>query len=368
MRKTMQLTVERLQRVVGFTLVELLVVIAIIGILIALLLPAVQAAREAARRMQCTNNLKQIGIGLHNYHDTNLGLPAVGCFRGYPGDQRNMWSFHYALLPFCEQQAKYDAIKTVADTGSATIPGGSGLCAAMEGVIPYAYCPSEPNKETLESTKHESRGNYMGCVGDNSKFTLDWTKTPWAVTADLRGIFRDFLKWQNFASIVDGTSNTIAASESGLAQISDRLVKANLVVFSSVPIVPSSCMSKKPSQAAYPTTVTLSKISVRCRSLWYGLPHSVYFHTILPPNSPTCWDDDYNDTIASASSYHSGGVNALLADGSVRFVSDTVNALSPVASGADDPYNDGTEVTSGESPYGIWGAMGTRNGGEAKSL
>lgn len=99
----------------GFTLVELLVVIAIIGILIALLLPAVQAAREAARRSQCTNNLKQLGLALHNFHDVNNRLPASShdpifldpTYRDYRGE-RDKWSYLVLILPYIEQKALYD--------------------------------------------------------------------------------------------------------------------------------------------------------------------------------------------------------------------------------------------------------------------
>ncbi|MDR0338184.1 MAG: DUF1559 domain-containing protein [Planctomycetaceae bacterium] len=110
----------------GFTLVELLVVIAIIGVLIALLLPAVQAAREAARRMQCQNSLKQIGIGVHNFHDTNQGLPP--CSVGYDG--ASLWVLIY---PFIEQQALYDYFsnRTGATVGSTTYKGFELPCNAQ---------------------------------------------------------------------------------------------------------------------------------------------------------------------------------------------------------------------------------------------
>ena len=123
----------------GFTLVELLVVIAIIGILVALLLPAVQAAREAARRMSCGNNLKQYGVAIHNYHDTYKCLPPSGDWTAMPGDSQTLWnnpslSWQARILPFAEQQAMYDQIKmNVSFSGNAGPPLNVGWRSLVSG-------------------------------------------------------------------------------------------------------------------------------------------------------------------------------------------------------------------------------------------
>jgi prepilin-type N-terminal cleavage/methylation domain-containing protein len=138
----------------GFTLVELLVVIAIIGVLVALLLPAVQAAREAARRMQCGNNLKQLALGLQNYHDTFLYLPYGARTRHQTtGTQTATWgsSWLVATLPFCEQRPLFDKI-AVADTAGSAYDGGNATTgvrgAAHNAKIKYMLCPSSPLPET----------------------------------------------------------------------------------------------------------------------------------------------------------------------------------------------------------------------------
>ena len=136
---------------IGFTLVELLVVIAIIGILIALLLPAVQAAREAARRVQCTNNLKQIGVALHNYHSTYGRFP----MGGQMNEQMSWW---YSILPYHEESAVFEAL--VAGHDFCGTPVGPENGPAMSGVAPAMwFCPSSP------LGKFNTRGDMPGVVG-----------------------------------------------------------------------------------------------------------------------------------------------------------------------------------------------------------
>ena len=137
----------------GFTLVELLVVIAIIGVLVALLLPAVQAAREAARRSSCSNNFKQIGLGLHNYHDTNRALPFAvrGLNYGALGGTNRGWgtSWWTGHLPYCEQQPLYDAYSAATNGFSTQDTGWAAQSATVSNLInrkniPYMRCPSSP--------------------------------------------------------------------------------------------------------------------------------------------------------------------------------------------------------------------------------
>jgi prepilin-type N-terminal cleavage/methylation domain-containing protein len=141
----------RLRR--GFTLVELLVVIAIIGILVALLLPAVQAAREAARRMSCSNNLKQISLGLHNYHDTYKTFPPDAIWYGNPkgtqaasGDQRH-FTWITLLLPFIEQAPLHDAIDFRLPGLNQLVSAGSGGPVPLQSVqLEVVTCPSDTER------------------------------------------------------------------------------------------------------------------------------------------------------------------------------------------------------------------------------
>ena len=186
----------------AFTLVELLVVIAIIGILIALLLPAVQAAREAARRSQCSNHLKQFGLGMHNYHDTYKMFPA-GINECQP---RISWFPQF--LPFIEQGPLFDQMDF--DTQNYICCGGWPN-AVINATVPTALCPSDPQAGTkLQQGFH---GNYVGCAG-STEFNAAGTGGDCCggLNDRLNGMFfgRSQIK---FASVIDGTSNTVMFSE-----------------------------------------------------------------------------------------------------------------------------------------------------------
>ncbi len=212
-----------MKRRTAFTLVELLVVIAIIGILIALLLPAVQAAREAARRSQCSNNLKQIGLALHNYHDTFNSFPPARV-----RDQRctdewnsNNISWHARILAYMEQSALYDAINWE------VWPGWNAPNDQVRNKVVTGYlCPSDSGDggimwTALDGTRVSGYApdgalghtNYVACVGDDPRLRT--------TTGESRGIFfvmRRRIDGQasgklSFASVRDGTSNTLAFSE-----------------------------------------------------------------------------------------------------------------------------------------------------------
>ncbi|TWT39467.1 DUF1559 domain-containing protein [Blastopirellula retiformator] len=184
----------------GFTLVELLVVIAIIGVLIALLLPAVQQAREAARRTQCRNNLKQIGLALHNHHDTFGKMPA------YQDDV--YWAWSAALLPFLEQDNVYDTIG-INDYSLAQVSDGTAGTAAQEAigtVITGYLCPSSTAPEVYEAADGLEYGvcSYAASRGyGQAGWPRDKAANTGAINIDGLG----------FSDILDGLSNTFAVGE-----------------------------------------------------------------------------------------------------------------------------------------------------------
>ncbi|MDR0336746.1 MAG: DUF1559 domain-containing protein [Planctomycetaceae bacterium] len=379
----------------GFTLVELLVVIAIIGVLIALLLPAVQAAREAARRMQCSNNLKQYGIALHNYHDVNNSLPAGhGTTRG-----NNVRLGTCAVLfPFMEQQANWDIIMANPNVHNWESPLNTMFVSTL-------VCPSDPNG--LKASPGGSRRmNYVVCYGDPciyvsfpyglttsvsrpNWFNDDQQKTTgWSGTVDYfmnnryRGLLAAFC-FKNFSAATDGLSNTIAVSEAACLPEIHTSAAGSAGTVANVKggtaggsdVSGTAVMNNGPQ-------VCLQRISVSDRTMLTGnlgrvnrglpITDGLYttsgFVTVLPPNGPSCisvTSTDATSGIMSATSYHTGGVNVVMGDGAVRFVSETIDcgdlSVKPSDVGAGN-------VLNGPSLWGVWGALGSLQGGESKSL
>ena len=247
----------------GFTLVELLVVIAIIGILIALLLPAVQAAREAARRSQCTNNVKQIVLAVHNYSDTYKVFPY-----SYTGLGGKEWAFGAFILPFIEQTALHDKLDP--DAGVA-LPSVTAEPLLGEPLPAYT-CPSCAGGKTNSFYGNYAKQNYPPSE---------------AVFPHPHGAHLN--KPINMAGIVDGLSNTIAVGERMLSD-SDPISRG----------------------AIWPGR-SGSNASAMARGAW-------------PPNTPYAGGSDSGCTRHAWTSRHPGGINAGLCDGSVRFISENIDS------------------------------------------
>ncbi len=221
----------RVRRPSGFTLVELLVVIAIIGILIALLLPAVQAAREAARRMHCSNNLKQIGLALHNYHDVNKSFPGTYWQLGVTGDSnRDRGSILLRLLPYLEQTAIYSAVDFRVSTDYQQISSGGPYIHAQ--IIPAFVCPSDKGND-LSSTgaawdnyaascgpTPESTAGNSNCPCDATTWYNYWDSLGYPAHYDgnpygpfTRAMYSGSPYLCRMADVTDGTSNTVIVGE-----------------------------------------------------------------------------------------------------------------------------------------------------------
>ncbi len=387
----------------AFTLVELLVVIAIIGILIALLLPAVQAAREAARRMQCSNNFKQMGLALHNYADAHKAFPAGRSWFMFNNvtptpTMYEGWGTVVMLFPYYEKTSEWNGLTGLSDSKTATANTPWGEASEyLTGPVSALICPSdgnarEPSGYTCPTTgARPSRFNIRVSLGDGM---WNCTERPDQAPANpktyMRGMFFP-ASWKTFSSVSDGTSNTIGMSEKlcsnttgtptptgtdiGAADFSIRAGFTNGTVatpYNGGPVIPQQCLDR-----AYDATDRTRLVSAM--ATWSGQllgdarPANTGFHTVLPPNSPSCGHNltggGGNWGVFSASSNHTGGVNAMLMDGSVHFISDTIGTgnLNLTQGGTPGTANP-TYANPGRSNYGVWGALGTPAAGESVTL
>lgn len=302
----------------GFTLIELLVVIAIIAILIALLLPAVQQAREAARRTQCKNNLKQIGLALHNYHDVYLTFPPARVrTRGTSVGAWNTSNIGWAprLLGQIEQNNIFAGIDWDLWKGNGGVNGASPDGARRQK-LPAFRCPSEPGRGAWAWTAPDgteqvgnlpsnsyATTNYVACIGADTRLRSEGSRPRGVMSENSSTRFRD---------IKDGTSNTVAVSE---CIIGFPFLRTNASGS------PEACPT---TGTAYATNGYRSRGS----SWFYGeLPMASTFTTAMTPNS-RLWDCGSNTDRAlfAARSAHTGGVQATLADGSARFISENIDA------------------------------------------
>jgi prepilin-type N-terminal cleavage/methylation domain-containing protein/prepilin-type processing-associated H-X9-DG protein len=411
----------------GFTLVELLVVIAIIGVMVGLLLPAVQAAREAARRMSCGNNFKQIGLGIHNYHSAYNQIPTQfsGTYSvptdtdilartpvplGTPSrvSNRGRLSWLVGLTPFVEQQALWEQI-----SNPYSIPAGqpgAGLVFAAMGPEPMNMgigaannnhgqnqynpwltnvstfrCPSDPGT----GFPAQGRTNYAACMGDavNHINTGPDDGNGGGVNSarsqrtreSCRGFFVPRQK-MNFRDVLDGTANTIACGEIS-TDLGDRDVTTHIVRVPDVNVVmerPTTCRDLidplRPRFWRAPLTGAVELGAEQRRGFKWASASCAHtgFQAILPPNKEICTDQNPNgnaginkDALFGASSRHQGGAHVLMADGAVKFITDSIEAGDSNngtvrQNGSPTPEPSFPTIAGSQSPFGLWGALGTR--------
>ena len=373
----------------GFTLVELLVVIAIIGTLVGLLLPAVQSAREAARRSACFNNFKQLGLAVFSHESAKKTLPHFAGGTGVYGSSLNWTSGTSAgntnnagrrsgfidLLPYMDETVMYNNIQK-GDLNNA--PGGPY---AWSYFGPWATAPAMLSCPSERVIARGSSHNYALSMGD--AVGVGYPGPGNTADTAMRGVFVRIgyvntssptteadIKPRNTGikvkDITDGTGQTIMFSErckpaanqqsAWLTATGAEPHRQSIAQVTTINTTPSACLNVATGDTLAPGT-----LYKQCWGwMWTDAQaESVGFNTVLAPNSPSCGGNSINrdnqQAVLPPGSYHQGGVGATFADGSVRFIADSI-----------DCGNLGTAMTyksTGGTPHGVWGALGSRAGG-----
>ncbi|OJW16346.1 MAG: hypothetical protein BGO49_18520 [Planctomycetales bacterium 71-10] len=302
----------------GFTLIEVLSVVAIIGLLVAILLPAVQAAREAARRGRCSNNLRQFGLALNAYEATH---------RVFPQGNNRPGPMHVVLLPHLDQQPLYASFNFADDPSSSFDSPMGPNSSAMQAEVAVFLCPSDIAGPLA------GRTNYPGDAG----FGATLAATP----PEREGLFTEQVGvYIGPAAVQDGVGHTMAASEWAIGRPSYRDPLASVYKIAPIQVQPGEFDAYvEACRSAVPETATMALIAKSAFWSSVGFCNTLFDHD-LPPNGHSCSNGDgINLGVWTAGSRHPGGVHALFVDGHVQFIRETIEPAT-------------------------WRALGTRHGGE----